>query len=444
MRPAQQNSAAIPGTPHKPASFEQRPGLFAGLLFLLLFSGPPKFRLRDPMASLYGEVDLAIILNIAVWGVGGLWVLCQLWGIYSGKRPQLRLWLPQKLAALVILFLGISTFASLAPLVTAVKVYQILVAFLFTLIFVEWYGVEVCLNRLFLGSALLCVAIAVSVFVAPDLVLFTSETDFPRLRGMGITETGAVATFSVIFLMTTKRRMSKLVFVSLAAFFGGILFFSLGRIAWVTVCAFFALALLKRPQIRSLPWVYLFWVLAAVALAAGFADRISELRDPESIYTLSERLGLWAHFTTGTLTQSPWLGLGYLAGSRELGMQYDPLLGSGHSIFFDVFVGGGILSISVFLLLFIILSVHATKLFRERKDAVSFTVSSLFLMIFLFGFIGEDIDSSPFGFTFWCLVTMLPFLRNCSAASFVRSAPQMRPLRLQHLPSLPSENPHGA
>ena len=336
------------------------------------------------------------------------------------------------------------SFVSLAPEVTAFKAYQILVAFLFTLICVEWYGVERCLNRLLLGSALLCASIAVSVFVAPDLVLFTSETGFPRLRGMGITDTGTVAAFAIILLWTTRRRVPKLLFVSLAAFFGGLLFFSLARIAWLAVCAFFAVALLKRPKIRSLPWVYLFLVSAAVALAVGFASKLGELRDPETIYTLSDRFGLWAYLTTATLTESPWLGLGYLAGARELGMQYDVPLGSGHSIFFDVFVGGGILSISVFLLLLVLLSIEATKLLRERRDAVSFAVCSLLLAFVVLGSVGQDIDSSPGGFTFWCLVTMLPFLRNGPAESYVRSAPNERPLRLQHLPSLPSENRQGA
>jgi O-antigen ligase len=139
------------------------------------------------------------------------------------------------------------------------------------------------------------------------------------------------------------------------------------------------------------------------------------MRDPETVFTLSGRLGLWAFLASATLTRSPWLGFGYLAGTRDLGMQYDLELGSGHSIFFDVFVGGGILSLAVFLVLVVILAVKAVKLLREKTDAISFAVGSVFLVVLLFALIGEDIDSSPFGFTFWALVTMLPLLGSRAA-----------------------------
>jgi len=173
-----------------------------------------------------------------------MWVSYQLCrAYYSRKRLRLRLWLPQKIAALVIVLLGASTAVSLAPEATAFKVYQILVAFLFTLIFAEWYGVETCLNRMLLGSSLLCAVLAVSAFVAPDLVLATSETGFARLRGQGITEAGFAATFALVLLLTTRRRLSQPVFISLGVCFSTILFLSLARVGWLALGVFFALAL---------------------------------------------------------------------------------------------------------------------------------------------------------------------------------------------------------
>jgi O-antigen ligase len=415
VEPTEQNSLTPPGSRSKRVLSRPKAGFFAGLLFLLLFSGPPKFRIRDAAASLYGEVDLSIIVNVVVWGLGGAWVFYQLCRAYSQKRLRLRLWLPQKIAVLAILLLGASTAVSLAPEVTAFKVYQILVAFLFTLIFAEWYGVETCLNRLLFGSSLLCAVVALLAFIAPDLVLATSETGFPRLRGQGITEVGFAATFALVLLLTTRRRLSKPVFISLGAFLAVVLFLSLARVGWVALGVFFALALVKRPKITTLPWVYFFWISAAIGLAAGLVTKVSDMRDPETVFTLSGRLGLWAFLASATLTRSPWLGFGYLAGTRDLGMQYDPELGSGHSIFFDVFVGGGILSLAVFLVLVVILAVKAVKLLREKTDAISFAVGSVFLVVLLFALIGEDIDSSPFGFTFWALVTMLPLLGSRAA-----------------------------
>jgi len=411
MPPTGQDST-LPSDSRKNRVFpQQRAGFFAGVLFLLLFSGPPKFRLRDPTASLSGELDFSIIVNIIVWLMGGLWVVCQLYRMHRGTRPRLRLRFPQKMAALVILLLGASTFVSIAPAVTAFKAYQILVAFLFSLIFAEWYGIETCLNRLFLGSALLCLAMALSVVVAPDLVLFPTETGALRLRGLGITEAAFAATLAIVLLMTTRRKLSAPVFFFLGACFCAILLFSFGRIAWLAVGIVFAVAAVKRPNIKALPWVYAFWGLAAVALAAGLFSGLSEYRDPDTVYTLTGRVGLWAFLISSTVTGSPWLGFGYLAGTRNLGMEYDPELGSGHSIFLDVFVGGGLLSLIVFVVLVVVLTVRTVKLLRNRNDAVSFAVGSLFLVFLLFAFVGEDIDSSPFGFTFWALVTMLSLIR---------------------------------
>jgi hypothetical protein len=423
VQTTEQNSLTDPGPPSKSVFSRQKAGFIAGVLFLLLFSGPPKFRLRDPEASLYGEVDFSIVVTVVVWGLGGVWVFYQLCRAYLRKPLRLRLWFPQKVAALVILFLGASTAVSLAPEVTAFKVYQILVAFLFTLIFAEWYGVETCLNRLLLGSSLLCAVVAVTAFIAPDLVLATSETGFPRLRGQGITEAGFAATFALVLLLTTRQKLSRPFFISLGAFLSAILFLSLARVGWLALGVFFALALVKRPKIKALPWVYFFWVTAAIGLAAGVVTKLSDMRDPETVFTLSGRLGLWAFLASATLARSPWLGFGYLAGTRDLGMQYDPELGSGHSIFFDVFVGGGILSLTVFLVLVVILVVKTVKLLREKSDAVSFAVGSVFLVVLLFAFVGEDIDSSPFGFTFWALVTMLPLLGSRAVQSLPSTVP---------------------
>jgi O-Antigen ligase len=389
-----------------------KPSLIASILCLLLFTGPPKFRIRDAEASLSGELDVALILNILVWLAGGAWVALRVWKARADKNLRIKLFATHKLAALVVFFLAVSIVVSLDRQVTAFKVFQILVALLFTSFFIEFYGVERFLDYLLLGNALLCGAIVICAAIAPDLVLFTSETGVARLRGEAIADAGVIAALGTILLFTTTRKLSLPSFVFLSALFGSVLLFSLARIAWLAVALFFGLALLKRPKIRKLKWVYAFWAFAAIALLMGAATHLSMLRDPESVSDLSGRLGLWAYLGTTTLTQSPWLGLGYLAASREIGMQYNPELGSGHSIFFDVFVGGGIITECVFVALVIVLLVQAIRLLRRKDDAVSFAVGTLTLAAIVIGAVGADIDSSPFGFTFWGLVTMLPLLQG--------------------------------
>ena len=388
------------------------PGATATILCLLLFSGPPKFRIRSPEASLNGHVDFALLINILIWLAGGLWVAWRVWRAWRDRRSRIHLFLSHKFAAPVVILLGISVFVSIDPQLTAFKVFQIIVALLFTSFFVELYGVDRFMNLLLIGSAVLCSLIVLCVAVAPDLVVFMTDTGYPRLRGEAIADAGVVAALGTILLFTSARRLSLPTFLFLSALFGSVLIFSLARIAWLAVAVFFAIAVLKRPAIRSMKWVYVFWVIVAVGVFAGAMGQLDMVRDPQSVSDLSGRLGLWAYLGTTTLGQSPWLGLGYLAASREIGMEYDPQLGSGHSIFIDVFVGGGIVTEIAFLVLVIAMIVYAIKLLRRKRDANSFGAACLMITVVLIGAVGASIDSTPFGFIFWSLVTLLPLLNS--------------------------------
>lgn len=385
-----------------------RPGLTATVLCLLLFTGPPKFRIRSPEASLHGRIDVALLLNILVWLLGGLWVAWRAGKAWRSRRFRIHLFLTHKMAAAVVLLLGVSIFVSIDPELTAFKVFQIIVALLFTSFFVESYGVDRFLHLLLVGCAALCSLIVMCAAVAPELVVFTTDTGYPRLRGEAIADAGVVAALGTILLFTSARRLSLPSFLFLSALFGSVLLFSLARIAWIAVAVFFALAVLKRPAIHRMKWVYVFWIVVGVALLAGAVTQIDMVRNPQTASDLNGRLGLWAYLGTETLSRSPWLGLGYLAASRQIGMDYNPELGSGHSIFFDVFVGGGIITEVAFIVLVVAMIVYAIKLLRRKRDARSFGVASLLIAVVLIGAVGASIDSTPFGFIFWALVTMLP------------------------------------
>ena len=88
------------------------PNWFDSLLFLALMSGPPKFRGRDPTASLTGAIDLVVLVHLAVWTCGGLWVLARLYpavlrrGIVPAVNPA------QALGALFIAALTLSAWES--------------------------------------------------------------------------------------------------------------------------------------------------------------------------------------------------------------------------------------------------------------------------------------------------------------------------------------------
>src|SRR5438477_8053641 len=81
-----------------PVVEQLRPGWAVTLLFVLLFSGPPSFRIRDPEASLVGEIDYVVILRLLVTMAAAIWVLYQ-WRRRSGgaaRNRPLKLRLPQK------------------------------------------------------------------------------------------------------------------------------------------------------------------------------------------------------------------------------------------------------------------------------------------------------------------------------------------------------------
>lgn len=382
------------------------------VLFLVLLSGPPKFRFRDAEASLYGELDLATILNVLVWCVGGFWVAWQVWQHASGKRPALKLTATHLWAMVFIALLGVSTTVSLAPALSAFKVYQAAVLFGLGLVFVQRYGAAVCFDRLFVGNLLLCGLIVFFLVVTPDLVLFESETGAMRLRGRGVGELGIVAAIAIILLFATRKRLFSPMTVAAFAGLGLLLFYSLMRTAYLVVAIFFLMWWLKRAKGRRLVPAVAVVAILLVAATFGWIPDLEQYRDPESIWTLSDRVGLWAHFIVRTMEESPWLGLGFVSGVRVVGMEFNPELGTGHSIFFEAFVGGGLLALGTFLVLIALLTRDAAWLFFRSRDRLAFAGCALFMAALLFGFIGGELDAGQLGFPFWMLVSLLPYLRR--------------------------------
>lgn len=368
------------------------------------------FRFRDPSDSLEGTIDYVVILRLLVQIAGGLWVLYQ-W------RKQLRegrgylpfkLRLPQKLGLAVVACLFLSVFVSAAPALSAFKVCEMLVSLTFTAAFVEIYGIEECLNNIFLSSTILCLAIAACVFVAPDLVLFTSETGAARLRGELIAPTEIVAVFALILLVARAHKPPTIWFLLFLAFFGILVAFSLSRTAYIILAIFFALYLWK---LKKRFYTYSAAAIALIFFLLDFTPSLSAYRDPEGIFTLSDRLGLWAYLTGVTLQKSPWIGLGYYSASRIYGREYNEF-GTAHSMFFEAFVGGGMLGLAALMLLCFVLGIYAIRLLQYRGSRIAFTVSMMFAATVMFGSIGGDFGYGCLGITFWSLSAMLPILNE--------------------------------
>jgi O-antigen ligase len=333
----------------------------------------------------------------------------------QAKRPLLRLNVPQVLGLALIFCLSLSIGKSAAPALSAFKVYQMLVCLMFTQLFVKRFGVHTSLSAMLLGNVLLCVSIAICAFLAPNLVWTASEfnPDPSRLYGELIAPTGVVSVLAIILLLTVIRRPLKPLPISLFALLCALLVFSLMRTAYVAALVFFALVFLKRPNIKPLQrFTYLLGALAAILYAYDLLPSVSHYRSPETIATLSDRIGLWRYLAAVTLNQSPWLGLGYYSASRIHGPEYNPGLGTAHSIFLEVLSGGGVLSLVMLVALTAALSASAARLLILNKDRHSFAASSLFVACLLFGCMGDEIDSGPVAICFWCAAAILPKLRS--------------------------------
>jgi O-antigen ligase len=421
-----ESTAATPVPTDSPRRFQRltrtflykHPTLTAAALFLFILSGPPKFRVRDPEASLRADTDWVVILHIVIWGLAGFWVLIQLGERFRAKRPLLQFRLPQILGMAMILCLAASVWVSSAPSLTSFKVYQMLVSMLFTQIFTERYGPRASLKAMFCGNAVLCVAIAVCALWAPDVVWAHSDFDLgqSRLRGDLIASTGAVSAFAIILSFAEIRKLWSVFPLAMFSLFVGLLALSLMRTAYLVVAVFFALVLLRRPKMRPMrQFVYLMCLLMLTLYATNRMPQLNHYRDPETISTLSERTGLWRYLIDETISRSPWRGLGYYAASRTYGPHYNPGFGTAHSMFIEVLLGSGVVGFALLVALCILLSVYATRLLWLRKDLVSFLSSSVLIACLFLGFIGEELDSGPTAICFWYAVAVLPALYKLHA-----------------------------
>lgn len=399
----------------------KKASLIATLLFVLILSGPPRFRIRDFDASLRGELDWVVLLNIAVWALAGLWVLRQIGNRFYARQRLVHMRLPQILGIVMIVCLTASIWRSPAPELTAFKIYQMATTLFFVQIFTEQFGAKKTLNAMLWGNMLLCLAIAACASFAPSMVWTSSDfnPEPSRLRGELIASTGVVSTLAIILLVSKARTIWRPGTLLLLALPFGLLVLSLERTAYVVMFAFLVLIFLKRPSAKSiLQFAGLVCALGLALYAYHLLPSLSHYRDPQDIAGLNDRIGLWTFLTKVTLKRSPWFGLGYYSASRVYGTDYNPGLGTAHSMFFEVLLGGGVVSFVLLVALCCAMGIFAMRALWVRKDRLSFATVSLFIACVLFGSMGDVIDSGPVAIGFWFAATALPWLSTPSMRKF--------------------------
>jgi hypothetical protein len=90
-------------------------------------------------------------------------------------------------------------------------------------------------------------------------------------------------------------------------------------------------------------------------------------------------------------------------------------------MFFETFLGGGLLALTILIVLCVVMSAYVIRVFRQGTTQ-SFTVTVLFLATMMFGFIGSTLDSGPAAIVFWSLAASAPILQRRDLA-WARVAP---------------------
>ena len=411
------------------------PNWFDSLLFLLLMSGPPKFRGRDPTASLTGAIDLVVLVHLAVWTCGGLWVLARLYPavLRRGRVPAVNP--AQALGALFIAALTLSAWESPGRLLTAFALGQFAVMLSFLWVFTYRFGTSACLRHLFIGVSVLAVASVAALVLSPALVAGDRAIDTgivigkTRVVGGNFTDVGGVAVIGLVFCLSNLPPLRAPVFWSALSLFGLLLVAANTRSAYLALLAFLVIGFTKGRGLRVrqliVPLVVFalgVFVMDAMTSTTGFL-----VRDSESARTMSDRIPLWQYLTSIVMREAPLTGLGYYAASRVYGPEYNPGLGNAHSVFFEVLLGGGILGAAVYLVLcgsLVWSAVRLLALASRRPSAVAAT--GLLAVALVSGITQiEALHAGPLGFAFWSMTALLPgLLREASRA---RTAADQRP-----------------
>ena len=406
------------------------PTWFDSLLFLTLMSGPPKFRGRDPLASLTGAIDLVVIVHVAVWICGGLWVLARLYpgvlrrGIVPPLNPA------QTVGALFIAALMLSVWESPGLLLTAFTLGQFVVMLSFVWVFTHRFGTSACLRHLFIGVSLLAVATAAALLLSPALVAGEAAVETgivigqTRIVGNNLTDVGSVAVIGLVLCLSSVPRLRAPIFWVALCLFGGLLIASRTRSAYIALLSFLVIGFThgRGLRVRQLivPLVAFGFGLIAMDAMTSTTDYL--VRDLRSIETLSDRIPLWQHLTSTVMREAPLTGLGYYAASRVYASEYNRGLGNAHSVFFEVLVGGGILGATAYLVLcgsLVWFAVRLMSLAKGRSGALAAT--GLLSVALLSGVTSpEGIHAGPLGFAFWSTTALLPgLLREANRARTV-------------------------
>lgn len=394
------------------------------LCFLALFSGPPRIRARDPLASLRAEIDWVVLLHLLVWLIGAFWVLRQAYQLLVQRRRVALSWI-HLLALALSLLLGLSLFGSPGPWLTLFRALQMLVMVLFGLFWVEKRGLPGALHSLFWGYAALGLLIGAAALFRPELVFAGA-----RVRGDYIANAGGIGALGFILLISYPPRLPRWLSAALLGLFASLLVFSLTRSSYIAVMLFLLLSAIRRPNAPALRSLYpVLGMLVLMLLVFGLMPAVVAwiVRDSASLESFSGRIPLWRYLVPIMLRKSPLLGLGFYAASRIYSVQFNAGIGTAHSAFIEVLIGGGVPACGAFLA---VVGGSLRKALggfvRRGKEPQVFVSFALLLAVLCLGIVSEEmVIASPTALSFWIVVSVI--IRQSAEAPAALPTPEASP-----------------
>lgn len=404
------------------------------VFFVLLFGGPPRLDYRSPIASLKGQLDAYSLFQIALWGIAGLWVLYHTFWQYRNIRGLPELPIPHKFGVALIVVLSIGIFISPAPAFTAYKVFQVAVMMLGALWIVRHHGISATFRLLLIADFSYCAVAAIATVLAPNRMLINwNSLGITQLHGdlvvLGFAQMTACGVILLLSLPNKSIHLGVRLFGTLLL--GGLLILTASRSAYLCVAVFCLLTLLVMPR-SALTRVGAMGIsISAISLSVSpLAGDVSPwiLRNTDSLSTLDGRLGLWRYLVHVVFQRSPLIGTGFCAGAREYSLRYASWSGSAHSAFVEALVGGGVAGFVLVIALWLVLGCYALMLVKMRS-AFGFAACALLVAVLIASNVGEGLQASPIGMTFWMLVAIIPTLyrEGCCEVTFVTMSHAGRP-----------------
>jgi len=397
------------------------------------------------MASIHGELDVAVLIQILVWTIAGFWIVIRLLrrepdGRLAAAVPHLGM--AHLLGILLAFLLALSAVNSPAPAVSLFRAFQLGVACVFSAVFVSRYGSVRAHGLLYCGLTLVMWLVYATFFLDPNLVLRSGR--YFGIRGDAVAPAAPLA-LSLVMLTLIEGRLgivsrvvsgvhegrcaavirvrwvrclvARLVSVTLhprvvmvAAL--ALLVLARSRTGFIALglCMVIALRTLLRRQ--SLAWRFVVPLLALLVVG-GFAVGWEVVagwfvRNPEQLSRLSARIPLWTGLVMGFLRDAPFLGYGFVAGTRVAAIDIVSALGNAHSSFVEVLAGSGILAAGCYLAVWILVAVAAVQGLIRGTDWDLLHVS-LVGIVFLFALTTSyAVLPSVVSFVFWLTVATWP------------------------------------